>query len=476
MPPGQVQEKSGKIMAAAVEHFDDIILGGGKGGKSLAMALGPAGHKVALIERGQIGGTCINVACIPTKTMVASTKLIHAAKHADSFGVRLQEAEPSLAGVLERKRRVVQGMIDTHKTLFATTANMEFILGTGKFVSPKEIEIAVEGGGTRTLTADRIYLNTGSRTAVPSIPGLSDVPFLTSTSLMELSEQPSHLVIIGAGYIALEFAQVFARLGSRVTVLMRGDRFLPREDEDIAQAVKQVLEDDGVVFKTVTSYDSVEKSADGVHLKVGTESGTETVSCSHLMVAIGRNPNTKDLNLEAAGVKTDDRGNIVVNEKLQTTADSIWAIGDCNGVPLFTHASWDDYRIIRDNVLHNAGRSTTDRIMPYTLFVDPELGRVGLTEQDARKRGLDILVAKIPASKVPRAVTSGEPQGLLKAVVDKQTKQILGCSLLCHSAGEVMSVVQMAMIGKVTYPQVANTIFTHPTMAESLNILFATLP
>jgi pyruvate/2-oxoglutarate dehydrogenase complex dihydrolipoamide dehydrogenase (E3) component len=194
------------------------------------------------------------------------------------------------------------------------------------------------------------------------------------------------------------------------------------------------------------------------------------------MVAIGRNPNTKDLNLEAAGVKTDDRGNIVVNEKLQTSADSIWAIGDCNGGPLFTHASWDDYRIIRDNVLHDAGRSTTDRIMPYTLFVDPELGRVGLTEQDARKKGLDILMAKIPASKVPRAVTSGEPQGLLKAVVDKQTKQILGCSLLCHSAGEVMSVVQMAMIGKVTYPQVANTIFTHPTMAESLNLLFATLP
>lgn len=464
------------MAAAAVEHFDDIILGGGKGGKSLAMALGPAGHKVALIERGQIGGTCINVACIPTKTMVASAKLIHAAKHADSFGVRLQEAAPSLSGVLERKRRVVQGMVDAHKTLFANTANMDFILGTGKFTSPKEIEITLDRGGTRVLTADRIYINTGSKTAVPSIPGLNDVPFLTSTSLMELNEQPTHLVIIGAGYIALEFAQVFARLGSRVTVLMRGDRFLPREDEDIAQAVKQVLEADGVVFKIVTSYDSVEKSADGVVLKVGTEKGTEAVSCSHLMVAIGRNPNTKDLNLEAAGVKTDDRGNIVVNEKLQTTADSIWAIGDCNGGPLFTHASWDDYRIIRDNVLHNAGRSTTDRIMPYTLFVDPELGRVGLTEQDARKRGLDILVAKIPASKVPRAVTSGEAQGLLKVVVDKQTKQILGCSLLCHSAGEVMSVVQMAMIGKVTYPQVANTIFTHPTMAESLNILFATLP
>lgn len=461
---------------AAVEHFDDIILGGGKGGKSLAMALGPAGHKVALIERGQIGGTCINVACIPTKTMVASAKLIHAAKHADSFGVRLQEAAPSLAGVLERKRRVVQGMIDTHKTLFSSTANMEFILGTGKFVSPKEIEVAIESGGTRTLAADRIYINSGSRTAIPNIPGLSDVPFLTSTSLMELTEQPSHLVIIGAGYIALEFAQVFARLGSRVTVLMRGERFLPREDEDIAEAVKRLLEKDGVIFKTVKSYDSVEKTGGGIAIKVGTEAGAETISCSHLMVAIGRTPNTKDLNLSVAGVNTDDRGNIVVDEKLQTSADSIWAIGDCNGGPLFTHASWDDYRIIRDNVLHNAGRSTTDRIMPYTLFVDPELGRVGLTEQDARKKGLDILVAKIPASKVPRAVTSGEPEGLLKAVVDKQTKQILGCSLLCHSAGEVMSVVQMAMIGKVTYPQVANTIFTHPTMAESLNLLFATLP
>jgi len=461
-----------------MEKFDDIVLGGGKGGKSLAMALAGAGHKVALVERGQIGGTCINKACIPTKTMVASAKLIDMAKHAKNFGVELDAAKPSLKTVIARKDRIVKEMVDVHWKLFTTTPNMELLVGDGKFVGPKQIEVSLMDGGTRTITAERVYINTGSKTTLPTVAGLGDIPYLTSTTIMKLEVLPEHLVIVGGGYIALEFAQVFKRLGSAVTVLLRGNRFLPREDEDIASAIKSLLQDEGIKFvpnSEIATFVSREKERMPieVHLKKG--EGTEALSCSHVLLAIGREPNTKELNLEATGVATADSGAIKVNDKLETNVEGIWALGDCNGGPLFTHASWDDFRIVRDNVLHKMGRSTQDRLMPYTLFIDPELGRVGLTEEQALKQGYDVLVAKLPTAKVPRAVTSGETRGLLKAVIDKKTEKILGCSLLCHSAGEVMSVVQVAMLGGLSYKTVRNTIFTHPTMAELLNLLLATV-
>lgn len=460
---------------ANIEAFDDIILGGGKGGKTLAMALAGAGHKVALIERGQIGGTCINVACIPTKTIVASTKLLNHVKHASDFGLELRPAAPNIKPIIERKRLVVKNMVDAHLHLFNNTENMEFILGSGKFTAEKTIEVILKDGSSRTLSGERIYINTGSRTAIPNTPGLSDVPYLTSTSIMELDEIPEHLVIVGGGYIALEFAQIFIRLGSKVTVLLRGQRFLPAEDADISTAVREILQEEGVQFKSGVSIESVSGKANSISLTLESEAEKETLNCSHLLLAIGRTPNTEELNLSAAGVQTDEKGNIKVNDKLETTASGVWAIGDCNGGPLFTHVSWDDYRIIRDNVLHKANRSTTGRLVPYTLFIDPELGRVGLTEEQVRKKGYEIAVAKLPAKKIPRANTSGETKGFLKAVIDKSNGQILGCSLLCHSAGEVMSVVQMAMLGKVRYQDVRDTVFTHPTMAESLNLLFATI-
>lgn len=459
---------------STAEKFDLIVLGGGKGGKSLAMAMGPAGQKVALIERGQIGGTCINVACIPTKTMVASAKLAEMANRAEHFGIVLPKPGNSIASVIERKRRIVKGMVDQHWKLFTATPGMELILGTGKFLSSTEIEVTGEAGARRVLTADRIVVNTGSKTLIPEIPGLETVPYLTSTSIMEIDTLPEHLAIVGGGYIALEFAQIFARLGSRVTVLLRGKQFLPREDSDIAEAVFKVLEDEGVTFKFNTEIESVKQVDTGIAIECSGGADTE-VECSHLMLAIGRVPNTANLDLAAAGINSDAQGNIVVNERLETSAAGIWAIGDCKGGPLFTHASWDDFRILKHNFLNGGKRTTTDRLMPYTLFIDPELGRVGLTEAQARKSGLDILVAKIPASKIPRANTSGETRGLLKAVLDNNSGQILGCSLLCHSAGEVMSVVQMAMLGKVPYKEVRDTIFTHPTMAEALNILFASV-
>lgn len=457
----------------SVEQFDDVVLGGGKGGKSLAMALAKAGHSVALIERGQIGGTCINVACIPTKTMVASATLVELARRAGDFGVILDPPPAVLAPVIERKRRVVSGMVDAHRTLFTTTPNMTFLLGAGVFVGDRTISVTMADGSTREVRGERVYINTGSHTTIPPIPGLDTVDYLTSTSVMELEELPARLAIIGAGYIALEFAQVFRRLGSDVVVIQRGDRFLPNEDRDIAAAIRKLLEEDGIEFLDNADTESVRAGGRGVEVLYSRDGIRDIVDCSHLMVAIGRTPTTAGLGLETAGVEVSPKGAITVNDRLQTTADNVYALGDCNGGPLFTHASWDDYRILLANVLHGAGRSTAGRLVPYTLFIDPELGRVGLTEDQAAAQGFDIAVATLPAAKVPRANTAGETKGVLKAVVDRRTDQILGCSLFCHSAGEVMSVVQMAMIGKVPYQQVRDTIFTHPTMAESLNLLFA---
>ena len=461
---------------SALERYDDIILGGGKGGKSLAMALGPAGHKVAMIERGQIGGTCINVACIPTKTMVASTKVLENARRAHRYGLNLGIKSPSLTAVLARKRSVVEGMVATHWDLFKNTENLDFILGTARFVDEKTIEIELPDGKSRRLTAHRIFINTGSKTQVPPTPGLAEAGYLTSTTIMELDTLPDHLIIIGGGYISLEFAQIFCRLGSRVTILERSGRFLRREDEDIAATVKEILEDEGIRIVMNAEVASVARHGkNSVVLNLQTTAGQTQIEGSHLLVAVGRVSNNEGLNLQAAGVATDARGYIQVNERLETSVPGIWAIGDCNGGPHFTHVSWDDFRIIRDNLLHGTNRTTTGRIVPYTLFIDPELGRVGMTEEEAHAKGHTVRIAKLPAVKVPRANTSGETRGLLKAVVDAKTKQILGCAIFAHEGGEVMSVVQVAMLAGLPYTALRDAIFTHPTMAESLNLLFATL-
>lgn len=459
--------------------YDDIILGGGKGGKSLALALAPLGRKVALIEKQMIGGSCINVACIPTKTMVAASKMLVSARASQPAGFKIAVEEPNLQATLKRKRHVVESMVNNHWDLFTKTPNLDFHYGTGKFIGAKTIAVKLNDGESKTLQAERIFINTGSRPLIADYPGLAESGYLTSTSIMELEQLPEHLAIIGGGYIGLEFAQIFRRLGSRVTILERGgaDHFLPREEPEIAAAVKNILLEEGIELSFNSHIQAVSRSKENdLTIEIKQDQQNITLKCSHILSATGRLPNTEDLGLDLAGVEIDKRGFIVVNEKLETSAADIYAIGDCKGPPFFTHLSWDDYRILKDNLLHNAGRTTTGRLVPYTLFIDPELGRVGLSEAEARARGHKVLTAMIPAAKVPRALTEGDSRGILKAVVDEGSKQILGCSLLCHGGGEVIGAVQVAMLSGMPYTDLGNVIFSHPTMSEALNLLFAGLP
>jgi pyruvate/2-oxoglutarate dehydrogenase complex dihydrolipoamide dehydrogenase (E3) component len=491
-----IKHTTSKVMEtdSDVKHYDTVVLGGGKGGKSLALALAAKGISVALIEEKMIGGSCINVACIPTKTLVASSKLVNAARLAAEEGFsfsgqasgevknadKASDAstaqgltgvkDTNLKAALARKRAVVEGMVNAHWKLFDYTDNLDFFYGKGKFISAKSIEIELNSGARQVVTGDKIYINTGSRPLIPSYEGLEECGYLTSTSIMELEKLPEHLGIVGGGYIALEFAQIFRRLGSRVTIIERGNHFLPREDAEIGNCVKQIMLDEGIEILFDSPIKSLKKNGENTDIDLGEEG---ILSVSHLLVATGRLPNTENLGLETAGVALDSRNFVKVDSRLETNVPGIFAIGDCKGGPFFTHLSWDDYRILRDNALSKAGRTTDGRIVPYTLFTDPELGRVGMTEAEAKQAGHKILVAKIEAKTIPRAQTERETKGLLKAVIDAETKQILGASILSAAGGEIVSVIQVAMLAKMPYTDLANVMFSHPTMAESLNLLFA---
>lgn len=458
-----------------MKEFQDLILGGGKAGKSLALSLAASGRQVALIERLLIGGSCINVACIPTKTLVASAKLAHQASRASDWGLEIGQLSAPLKAVIARKRNLVQSLVDKHWKLFTEQDNLTFFVGEGRFLDSKTIEITNRDGEKLCLSGERIFINTGSRSQIPNIEGLNTIPYLTSTSIMELEQLPAHLAIVGGGYIALEFAQIFRRLGSKITVLLRGSRFLPKEDVDIAEAIRLHLQSEGIVFRQDVKFLKASKTSEQLILSLETKGKVETLSADQILIATGRTLNTDGLNLEAAGVESEVNGAIKVNDRLETTANNIWALGDCNGGPLFTHASFDDFRIVRDNLQHNGNRTRAGRLMPYTLFIDPELGRVGLTEEQSLQAGYKIKVAKLPASAIPRAQTTGEKEGLLKAVIDEDTDQILGASFFCRESGEIMSIIQTAMLAKMPYTAVRDTIFAHPTMAEALNLLLATI-
>lgn len=464
-------------MELNAQHYDDIIIGGGKAGKTLAPALVADGRKTALVERSlnMIGGGCINIACIPTKTMVASANVANTVRNSAAYGVKADAPTVDLADVIRRKRMIVQGMREINLHNLETALGHELIIGTARFVAPKTIEVTTTEGNNRLLTAERLFINTGTRPLIPSIPGLAEVEFLTSESIMELEYLPEHLIVLGSGYIGLEFAQMFRRFGCSVTVIGQSEQILSQEDPDIAIAVQTLLEQDGIEFLLKAKVLRVDRTGNETILQIQVGDRSLSLQGSHLLVAVGRAPNTESLNLTAAGVATDTRGFIQVNDRLETNIPGIWALGDINGGPQYTHISLDDYRIIKANLIDGGDRSTGDRLVPSCLFIDPELAHVGLTETEARQQGYAIRVAKVDASAVPRARTLGQTDGLLKAIVDTETGRILGCSLLCHEAGEVISTVQMVMQAQMPYTVLRDGILTHPTMTEGLNILFSKL-
>ena len=460
----------------ATETFDAIILGAGQSGDPLARALAGAGKRVAIIEREAVGGTCVNRGCTPTKTMIASARVAYLARRGADFGVETGPVTLDMGKVRQRKRDIVTSFRQGTEKKLAETEGITLLDGEGRFTGPKTVEVAVNGGDeTRTLTAPQIFLNTGARAAVPKIDGLDDVPYLDSTSIMELDAVPAHLVILGGSYIALEFGQMFRRFGSRVTVIERSEHLLGHEDGDVAEEMRKILAEDGIEIHLGTEPSQVSKTPEGVSLAVKIGGEEQTVTGSHLLVAVGRTPNTDALNLEAAHVETDEGGHIKANERLETTAEGVWVLGDVKGGPQFTHISYDDFRILRANLIDGGSRTTSARPVPYTVFTDPQLGRVGMTEAEAGKTGKNITVATLPMSEVARAIETDETRGFMKAVVDADTGQILGAAILGVGGGEVMAILEVAMMGRLPYTALRDATLAHPTLAESLNNLFMTL-
>jgi pyruvate/2-oxoglutarate dehydrogenase complex dihydrolipoamide dehydrogenase (E3) component len=457
----------------ADEHYDAIVIGTSQGGRFLPIELSKAGQKVALVERDQLGGACVNTGCTPTKTMVASARLAHLARRAAEYGVHVGPVSVDLAAVRERKRAMVGGARQNYASRLKQD-ELDLIEGEARFTGPKTVEIALKNGARRQISAPVIVIDTGTRPRPLAITGADDVSVLDSTSIMELDELPQHLIILGGGYIGLEFGQMFRRFGSTVTIIQHSARLLMNEDEDISDEVAAILREDGITVLTSSTPVAVEPAAGGrVRLTIRTADGEQELEGSHLLAAIGRIPNTEALNLEAAGIRLNDQGFIAVDEYLQTSVPGVSAMGDVTGSPAFTHSSYDDYRILHANLIRQEKASTRDRIVPYTVFIDPQLGRVGLTEREARAQGRAIRVAKLPMNAVIRAIETGETRGFMKAVIDGDTRQILGCAILGSEGGEIMTAIQVAMLGKLTETAMADAIFTHPLLAEGLNTLFA---
>lgn len=455
-----------------MEDFDAIVIGTGQAGKPLAHALAAAGHRTAIIEKDRVGGTCVIDGCTPTKTMVASARVAHLARRASDYGVQTDGIAVELATVRERKRDIVDSFSGGARRALEEAEGLELIFGTARFTENHRVEVLREDGEPRLLSAPRIFINTGTRTRVPPVDGLSGVPWLDHASIMELGQVPDHLLVLGGGFVGLEFAQMYRRFGARVTVVEGAGQLVGREDPDVAQALREILEEDGLTFRLGTRAVSASAASDAVVLRVQGPQGEEEIRGSHLLVAVGRRPNTDDLGLENTEIRVSDRGFVEVDDALRTSVEGVWALGDVNGGPPFTHVSYDDYRIVRDNVLGSGGADRTGRVLTYTLFTDPQLGRVGLTESRAREQGLDVRVARIPTVKVARAQETDETRGMMKAVVEAGTGRILGASILAPEGGEIAALIQLAMMGGLDAATLREGMFSHPTWSEGLNTLF----
>jgi pyruvate/2-oxoglutarate dehydrogenase complex dihydrolipoamide dehydrogenase (E3) component len=459
----------------SVEHFQNVVLGGGEAGKYIAWDLARLGQRVAVVEKGLIGGSCPNIACLPSKNVIHSAKVVELVRHASAFGLRLGTWTVDMARVRQRKRDMVDGLIAIHEARFAVDG-LDFILGEGLFVGPKTIQVRLAHGGTRRLQGEQIFLNLGTHAAIPDIPGLSGAAPMTHVEALELDRLPAHLIVLGGGYVGLEMAQALRRFGSRVTVIEQATQLAPREDPDVAEAIGAIFANEGIDVVLEASIASVAgRSGNQVAVRLHTPDGEKEIEGSDLLVATGRTPNTRDIGLDCAGIELDSRGYVKVGDRLETTAPGVWAMGECAGSPQFTHAAYDDFRVVRDNLAGHP-RTTRDRLIPYCMFTDPELGRVGLGEAEAKRRGISVRVARLPMNSVLRARTIGETCGLMKVLIDAHSDRVLGFTMLGAGAGEVIAIAQTAMLAGLPYTALRDAISTHPTMAEGLGVLLAGVP
>ena len=451
--------------------YDAIVIGAGQAGGPLSTALGRAGKKTAVVESDEVGGTCVNCGCTPTKTMIASARVAYLARRAADYGVRTGPVDVDLTVVRQRKRDIVQSFRQGSQSRIESTEGVDLIFGEARFVGDRRLEVSLRNGGRQVLSADIVVINAGLRPAPAPFP-LDGVQVLDSTSVMELAQVPERLLVLGGSYVGLEFAQMFSRFGSQVTIIELGPRLVPREDPDVSDAVAEIMGEDGIEVLLETRAQAA-RSVDGrIELRVAAAGGDRVLTGTELLVAAGRVPNTDRLQLPAAGIATDEHGYVVVNDRLESSAPGVYAVGDVTGEPAFTHISYDDYRILQANLLEGGSLSRAGRLVPYTVFIDPQLGRVGMSEQEARRAGLRVRVARMPMDGVARALEVAEPRGFMKAVVDAESDQILGCAVLGLEGGELMSMMEIAMMGKLPYTVLRDGVFAHPLLAESLNNLF----
>jgi pyruvate/2-oxoglutarate dehydrogenase complex dihydrolipoamide dehydrogenase (E3) component len=461
--------------SSSPEKYDLLVLGSGEAGKYIAWTEARKGKRAAVIERKYIGGSCPNIACLPSKNIIHTAKVASYFFRSEEFGISKDNCRIHMPAVRERKRQMVEGLVEMHLGIFKSSGT-ELITGSGRFVAPKMLEVTLPDGGTRLLRGTDVIISTGSRAKIDSVPGLAEAQPLTHIEALELDHIPGHLLVLGGGYIGLELAQAMRRLGSNVTIIDRNDHLVHREDHDVTEMLQQFLSDEGIEILTGTDLSRVEgKSGEGVKL-FATCDGTEiTIEATHILVAAGRTPNTAGIGLELAGVETTERGFVKVNERLQTTAPGVWAVGDCAGSPHFTHIAFDDFRIVRDN-LAGKTRVTTGRQVPFCMFTDPEFARIGLSETEARDQGIPYRLVKIPMVSVLRTRTLSETRGFLKALIDRDSDCLLGFTALGVGAGEMIAVVQVAMVMGLPYTMLRDMIFTHPTLPEGLITLFSSTP
>jgi len=456
---------------------DALIIGSGQAGNPLATALAEAGRTVILVEKDHLGGSCVNYGCVPTKTILASAERMHQVRTAGELGIRLGgTVEVDMPAVIARKDALLAtSRQNLAKSFKHEHDNITVLHGHAAFSGPHEVLVQETKERSSTINAKQIFINTGTRPMVPDIPGLADSNYLTTTTLLDIQEVPAHLVIIGGGYIGLEFGQLFRRFGSEVTIIETGAHLLEHEDDDVCDCLQKALVDDGIelIFNAETRRVS-RNDAGQLTITVDTPTGERRLHGTHLLVATGRQPNSDSLNLEVAGIKTDEKGFIQVNSKLQTAARHVYALGDVHGGPQFTHISYDDFRVVRDNLLHKGRRSAKQRPLPYCVFTDPQLGRIGLSESQAKEQGIDYRVSKLPVRNIGRAQQTGQETGFWKVLVGKDDR-ILGAAILGPEAGDIMTIIQVAMTGRLRYQQLQNMVIAHPVWAEGLNVVWKEL-